>query len=83
MDIIHSASEEKNLWQEVGNQCLVCANALLKQETAPTAETAETVKKLVEIAIMIDLEDLQWTTQSRSCAAAFRGQPSEQPIGGN
>ena len=74
---------EKNLWQDVGNRCLALADELLKQETAPTAETVGTVRGLVEIAVMLDQEDLRWAAQSRSCAAVFRGRPSERPTGEN
>lgn len=44
-------------WSEIKNKCLSKALALLNAETVPTAATAETVKRLVETAIMINKTD--------------------------
>ena len=48
---------EKNLWVEVGNECLKQALELLKSKTASSAGTAETVKTFVNLAIAIDIRD--------------------------
>lgn len=64
-----------NLWEQVGNECLRQALKLLKENTAPTAGTAETVKTLVDTAISIDMLNLHWAAQNRRYSAAvFRGQ---------
>lgn len=64
-----------SLWEQVGNECLNKAFSRLKEETAPTVETAETVRILVETAIKIDELNLCWEERSRSFAAAFRVRP--------
>ena len=65
-------------WHEAGELCLDNAIALLKDETAPAAVTAEAVKTLIEAAVSIDLLNLRWEEQSRCGAAVFRGQPFSQ-----
>lgn len=57
--------EQKNLWESVGNLCLLRAECLLKSETAPTAATVETVRTLVRTAIEIDKLNLLWEVQSQ------------------
>ena len=74
---------EKNLWEEIGNTCLNRATNLLKLETVPSAETAETVKNLVETAIAIDMLNLHWAEQNRYGAAVFAGRPSSRTAKGN
>lgn len=49
-----NATEPENLWEEIGNECLLKALALLKSETVPTAATVESVRTLVETALAID-----------------------------
>ena len=71
-------NEKCNLWEEVRNQCLREAKALMEGDTVPTAGTVETVSKLVSIAIAIDDLNLRWAFQNRSCAAVFPGRPSGQ-----
>ena len=71
--------EKENLLASVGNKSLSAAEKLLDKETAPTGDTVETVKKLVDTAISIDLLNLQWAAQTRSGAAVFRGQSSSLP----
>lgn len=44
-------TEEINLWEKVGTGCLNKALELLEDETAPTAATVETVKRLMEAAV--------------------------------
>lgn len=68
----------ENLWEQVGNECLIQAIKLLKENTAPTAGTAETVKTLVDTAISIDMLNLRWAAQNRYGAAVFRNQPFSQ-----
>ena len=75
--------EEKSMWEEVGNKCLERAAELLDEKTAPAAVTAETVKLLVETAILIDLLNLQWEQKSQSAAQAFRAQPFLRQSTGN
>lgn len=75
--------KQKDLWIEVGNKCLRRASELLDSETTPTAATAEVVKSLVETAISMDLLNLRWAIQNRSCAAVFRGPPFSPPKAGN
>ena len=58
--------ESKNLWEQIGNECLSKALNLLKSETAPTAATAETVGRLVETAIAIDSLNLRWERYQNS-----------------
>lgn len=43
-----------NLWEQVANRALKHAAALLDSETAPTAATVETVRELVETAILVN-----------------------------
>ena len=44
----------EGLWVEIMRRCLQRAEKLLDRETAPTAETVEAVKGLVETAISIN-----------------------------
>lgn len=44
----------EELWSAVMRKCLQQAEILLDSETAPTADTVETVRGLVETAIMIN-----------------------------
>ena len=60
-----------NYWDYIGNKCLKMAKEMLDEETAPGLETAETVKCLVETAVMIDNLNLRWAEQSRSYEAVF------------
>lgn len=55
--------KSKNLWGQVGEECLSRASSLLKAETTPTAATVGVVKVLVEIACMIDELNLRWEQQ--------------------
>ncbi|MCI9402226.1 MAG: hypothetical protein HFF04_00945 [Oscillospiraceae bacterium] len=59
-------NKENNLWVEVGNACLKKALALLNEETAPTAATAETVALLVKTALQLDEADYRWQIASQS-----------------
>lgn len=43
-----------DLWDGIMQKCLQGAENLLKKETAPTAETAEAVRALVETAIAVN-----------------------------
>ena len=65
-----------DLWCDVGDKCLICANAMLGGETAPTAATVEAVKALVEAAISIELLRLRGQGQIRSCVAGRLGSAS-------
>lgn len=65
-------TNESNLWLDVGNKCLMKAEALLDSETVPTAATVEAVKTLVGTAIAIDTLNLHWDEQSRCGAAVLR-----------
>lgn len=76
-------AKESNLWLDVGNKCLMKAEALLDSETVSTATTIETVKTLVETAIAIDMLNLRWEEQSRCGAAVLRGLTSERLKAGN
>ena len=58
-------TENKNLWEEVGNKCLTQAIEVLNKETIPNIENVEIVSKLVNTAIAIDSLNLLWTSQSR------------------
>ena len=63
-----------NLWEDVGNLSLAKAKELLeKMDTDPMETDLEMVERLVEIAVKIDMLDLQWEVQSRSAAAVSRG----------
>lgn len=57
--------ENKNLWEEVGNQCLTQAIEVLNKETIPNIENVEIVSKLVNTAIAIDSLNHLWTSQNR------------------
>ena len=69
---------EENLWIQVANSSLRRAMNVIERETIPTAETVGIVKGLVDIAISIDLLNLRWEEQTRSCAGAWKGPFSEQ-----
>lgn len=58
--------KENNLWVEVGNACLRKALALLNEETAPTAATAETVALLVKTVLQLDEAHYRWQIASLS-----------------
>lgn len=62
----------ENLWELIGNNCLKKAATML-EGTVPTAETAETVKRLVETAIAIDDLNLRWFAQTQSDAVVSQG----------
>jgi len=70
-------------WEQIGNQCLKRALDLLQTKTTPTAATVEVVKGLVEIAVEIDMLNLQWAVQTRSGGAVWKGLPSERQEAGN
>lgn len=63
-----------DIWESVGNKALKLAEDILNKETAPTAETVETVKDLVEIAVKIDTLNLLWAQKTRYGEAVFRDQ---------
>lgn len=63
-----------DIWERVGNKALRLAEAILDKETAPTAETVETVRTLVEIAARIDTLNLLWVQKTRYGEAVFRDQ---------
>ena len=66
-----------NLWADVGNACLREARILVSGPTIPTAATVETAKKLVDIAISIDLLNLRWAEYNRHGAAVFPDRTKE------
>lgn len=66
------ANEVRDLWTEVRNKCLQRASELLDNKTAPAAETAETVRCLVETAISMDILNLRWAAQTRYDAKTFQ-----------
>lgn len=68
-------TKEQNLWEEIGNECLRKAQAMLHGSEIPSAETAAAIRSLVEAAIAIDQLNLQWAMQTRSGAAVYRGKP--------
>ena len=70
--------KERNLWLEVGNKCLKHASELLDHEYLVAAETAATVKCLVDAAVQIDLLNLRWEERTQLYAAASRGQASSR-----
>ena len=61
------------LLDNIGNQCLKKADEVLSAETVPTADTARTVKDLVETAISVELLNLRLAEQSRFAAGVYRG----------
>ena len=63
-----------NAWERIGNKALKLAEDILNKETAPTAETVEAVKGLVEIAVEIDTLNLLWVQKTRYGEAVFRDQ---------
>ncbi len=65
-----------SMWETVKNKCLTQASAALDTKTASTAGTAETVKVLVETAIVIELLNLRRQEQNRFCAAGRLGSVS-------
>lgn len=76
-------SENKNLWELVGNRCLKQAYTLLNAETVLTIEAVQTVSGLVNIAIAIDKLNLHWSAQNQYVEQVFRGQFSSQTEAGN
>lgn len=67
-----SDTETGNLWEQVENDCLLKAKALLKSETVPTEATVKMVQALVEAAVLIDDLDLRWKQHVHS-AEPFGG----------
>lgn len=65
-------TEQENLWERLGNICLSHAIALLERGTAPTVETVETAKALVEMAVSIDTLNLRWAQQNQCGVAVFQ-----------
>lgn len=63
-----------DIWERVGNKALKLADDILDKETAPTVETVETVRGLVEIAVKIDTLNLLWEQKTRYGEAVFRDQ---------
>lgn len=63
-----------DIWEKVGNKALKLAEAILDKETVPTAETVETVRGLVDIAVKIDTLNLLWAQKTRYGEAVFRDQ---------
>lgn len=63
-----------NAWERVGNKALKLAEDILNKETAPTAETVEAIKGLVEIAVEIDTLNFLWEQKTRYGEAVFRDQ---------
>lgn len=72
-----------NLWEQIGNKCLICAIHMLENEPTPTMATSEIVKLLVETAVSVDNLNLRWAQQTQSCAAVFRDQPVSLQATGN
>ncbi len=70
-----------NLWYDVGNRCLTVAKTMLKSETAPTAATVETVGKLVNIAIAIDMLNLRWEERTPYEKAVSLGSSFQRKAG--
>ena len=67
---------DRALLDNIGNQCLKKADEMLSAETVPTADTASTVKDLVETAISVEVLNLRLTEQSRFAARACTKQPT-------
>lgn len=65
-------SNVDSIWERVGNKALELAESVLDRETAPTAATVETVKGLVEIAVMIDSQNLLWAQNPQYAELPFR-----------
>ena len=74
---------ENEAWEQIGNKCLSCAIDLLESDTTTTAETAVTVRTLVETAVAIGALNLRLAEQSRFFSSAFLGPPSLQSKAGN
>lgn len=66
-----------NLWEQIGNQCLALAQKELDQGISPSADSLETVERLIRIAIAIDELNLQWAVQTRYGAKGFFSVPDE------
>lgn len=71
--------DSRNLWALVGTQCITQALTMLDREAVPTAATVETARKLVDIAIAIEMLNLHWAQQSRYGAAGHSGRAFQQP----
>lgn len=63
---------DKDLLVKVGNRCLKIADDLLEKENIPTAETAGTIKFLIETAAIINTIILNQDEQSRFYGAVAR-----------
>lgn len=74
---------DNEAWEQIGNKCLFHALDLLESDTATTAETAVTVRTLVETAVAIGTLNLRLAEQSRFFSSAFLGSPSSQNKAGN
>lgn len=61
-----------SIWERVGNEALELAENVLNKEAAPTAAAVETVKGLVEIAVMIDSQKLLWARNPQYAEPTFR-----------
>ncbi len=72
-----------NLWFDVGNRCLTIAKDMIKGETAPTVATVETVGKLVNIAIAIDMLNLRWEERTPYEKAVSLGSFSQRNARGS
>lgn len=57
--------KEENLWEQVGNGCLLKARAMLESETIPTAATVRMVRTLVETAIAIDAINFRYDHENK------------------
>lgn len=68
--------KDDRCWAEISALCLSKAQEALEKETVPTAETVETVKQLIGIAIAIDDLNLRWAEQNRFYAAGHSGRSS-------
>lgn len=72
-----------NKWEEIAEGCLDGAIALLKNEIAPDAATAEAIRNLTETAITVDLHLLRIDRQTRCDAAVYSRQTLERRAKGN
>lgn len=53
-------SKVENVWAEIGNLCLIQALNVLEGEQIPNIAHVEIAERLVNIAIAIDKENLEW-----------------------
>ena len=53
-------AEIENVWATVANLCLDKSKKMLLNEETPTAATVEVIEKLVNIAVAIDILNVNW-----------------------